>query len=44
MDELTVPIHHKIYTLCGKQIMLDENLRSQFVTSSLNVMGFIKDA
>ena len=56
MDELTVPIHHKIYTLRSRQIMLDEdlmfqlsekkyeNLMSQFVTSSLNVMGFIKDA
>jgi hypothetical protein len=56
MDELTVPIHHKIYTLRGKQIMLDEdfmlqlsekeyeNLMSQIATSSFNVMGFIKDA
>ena len=25
MNELTIPIHHKIYTLCGKQIMLDED-------------------
>jgi len=26
MNELAVPIHHKIYTLRGKQIMLDEDL------------------
>lgn len=77
MNELTIPIHHKIYTLRGKQIMLDsdlaalykvetkvfnqavkrnserfpedfmfqltveeyENLRSQFVTSSLEQHG-----
>ena len=26
MNELTIPIHHKIYTLRGKQIMLDEDL------------------
>ncbi len=26
MNEFPVPIHHKIYTLCGKQIMLDEDL------------------
>ena len=26
MNALTVPIHHKIYTLRGKQIMLDEDL------------------
>jgi len=77
MNELTIPIHHKIYTLRGKQIMLDsdlaelydvetkvfnqavkrnskrfpddfmfqlnekeyENLRSQFVTSSLEEHG-----
>ena len=77
MNELTIPIHHKIYTLRGKQIMLDsdlaelyevetkvfnqavkrnskrfpadfmfqltekeyENLRSQFVTSSLEKHG-----
>ncbi|SFV58429.1 Conserved domain protein [hydrothermal vent metagenome] len=25
MNELTIPIHHKIYTLRGKQIMLDED-------------------
>jgi hypothetical protein len=44
MDELTVLIHYKIYILRGKQIMLDEDLISQIATSSLNVMGFIKDA
>ena len=26
MNELTIPIHHKIYTLRAKQIMLDEDL------------------
>jgi len=26
MNELTIPIHHKIYTLRGQQIMLDEDL------------------
>ncbi len=26
MNELTAPIHHKIFTLRGKQIMLDEDL------------------
>jgi len=26
MNELTIPIHHKIYTLRGKQIMLDSDL------------------
>jgi len=26
MNELTMPIHHKIYTLRGKQIMLDSDL------------------
>ncbi len=43
MHKLNIPIHHKIYTLRGKQIMLDEdlamlheveyeNLKSQFAT------------
>ncbi len=39
MKELTVPIHEKIYTLCGKRIMLDViteeayvSTRSHFVT------------
>ena len=26
MHELTIPIHHKIYRLRGKQIMLDKDL------------------
>ena len=26
MNKLTIPIHHKIYTLRGQQIMLDEDL------------------
>ena len=26
MNEIMTPIHHKIYTLRGKQIMLDEDL------------------
>ena len=26
MNKLAIPIHHKIYTLLGKQIMLDEDL------------------
>ncbi|RUM72394.1 MAG: ORF6N domain-containing protein [Sulfurovum sp.] len=26
MNELTIPIHHKIYTLRGKQIMIDSDL------------------
>lgn len=26
MNEITIPIHHKIYTLRGKQIMLDSDL------------------
>ncbi|WP_294958950.1 ORF6N domain-containing protein [Sulfurovum sp.] len=30
MNELTIPIHHKIYTLRGKQIMLDEDLASLY--------------
>ncbi|WP_294952600.1 ORF6N domain-containing protein [Sulfurovum sp.] len=30
MNELTIPIHHKIYTLHGKQIMLDEDLASLY--------------
>jgi hypothetical protein len=38
MDTLTVPIHHKIYTLRGKQIMLDEDLAElyQVTTKRLN--------
>jgi hypothetical protein len=38
MDALTVPIHHKIYTLHGKQIILDENLAElyQVTTKRLN--------
>jgi hypothetical protein len=30
MHELTIPIHHKIYTLRGKQIMLDEDLAEMY--------------
>ena len=30
MNELTVPIHQKIYTLRGKQIMLDEDLAALY--------------
>ncbi len=30
MNELTIPIHHKIYTLRGKQIMLDKDLASLY--------------
>ena len=30
MDEMTVPIHHKIYTLRGKQIMLDSDLAALY--------------
>jgi len=30
MDILTVPIHHKIYTLRGKQIMLDSDLAALY--------------
>jgi len=30
MHELTIPIHHKIYTLRGKQIMLDSDLASLY--------------
>jgi hypothetical protein len=38
MDAMTVPIHHKIYTLRGKQIMLDEDLAElyQVETKRLN--------
>jgi len=38
MNELTIPIHHKIYTLRGKQIMLDSDLAElyQVVTKILN--------
>ena len=38
MNELTIPIHHKIYTLRGKQIMLDEDLAEmyQVTTKRLN--------
>ena len=38
MHELTIPIHHKIYTLRGKQIMLDEDLAEiyQVETKRLN--------
>ena len=38
MHELTIPIHHKIYTLRGKQIMLDEDLAElyQVTTKRLN--------
>jgi len=38
MNELTIPIHHKIYTLRGKQIMLDEDLAAlyQVTTKRLN--------
>jgi hypothetical protein len=38
MEELTIPIHHKIYTLRGKQIMLDEDLAElyQVETRRLN--------
>ena len=30
MRELTIPIHHKIYTLRGKQIMLDSDLAALY--------------
>ena len=30
MHELTIPIHHRIYTLRGKQIMLDSDLASLY--------------
>ncbi|MEA1879948.1 MAG: ORF6N domain-containing protein [Campylobacterota bacterium] len=30
MNELTIPIHHKIYTLHGKQIMLDSDLAALY--------------
>ena len=38
MDKLPIPIHHKIYTLRGKQIMLDEDLAVlyQVTTKRLN--------
>jgi hypothetical protein len=38
MEELTIPIHDKIYTLRGKQIMLDEDLAElyQVETRRLN--------
>jgi len=38
MNELAIPIHHKIYTLRGKQIMLDEDLAElyQVETRRLN--------
>jgi hypothetical protein len=30
MNKLTIPIHHKIYTLRGKQIMLDSDLAALY--------------
>jgi hypothetical protein len=38
MEELAIPIHHKIYALRGKQIMLDEDLAGlyQVETRRLN--------
>ena len=38
MNELTIPIHHKIYTLRGKQIMLDSDLAALYevTTKRLN--------
>ena len=38
MHELTIPIHHKIYTLRGKQIMLDQDLAALYevTTKRLN--------
>ncbi len=38
MNKLAIPIHHKIYTLRGKQIMLDEDLASLYdvTTKRLN--------
>ncbi len=38
MNELTTPIHHKIYTLRGKQIMLDSDLAALYevTTKRLN--------
>ena len=30
MNKLTIPIHHKIYTLRGQQIMLDEDLATLY--------------
>ena len=30
MHDISIPIHHKIYTLRGKQIMLDEDLASLY--------------
>ena len=38
MKELTIPLHHKIYTLRGKQIMLDEDLAALYevTTKRLN--------
>ena len=45
MPTFPIPIHHKIYELRGRQIMLDEdlavyeNLWSQIVTSSVKRHG-----
>jgi hypothetical protein len=38
VEELAIPIHHKIYTLRGKQIMLDEDLAELYrvTTKRLN--------
>ncbi len=38
MNKLTIPIHHKIYTLRGKQIMIDEDLAELYevTTKRLN--------
>jgi hypothetical protein len=48
MQELTIPIHHKIYTLRGKQIMLNEDLAELYKVETTKtdkkVMRFIKNA
>ena len=41
MHEMITPIHHKIYTLRGKQIMPDSDLTELYQTDE-KVMGFLK--
>ena len=37
MNEM-IPIHHKIYTLCGKKIMLDSDLAELYQVDTKRLM------
>jgi len=42
MNELTIPMHHKIYTLRGKQIMIDSDLAELYEVSTKRLNEQVK--